>query len=298
MSESLQTIRDFVRFAVSQFRGANLAFGHGIASAYEDAFYLVFDSLNLPMDEDPAPYMDARLTAHERALLSARIKMRVDTRKPTAYITGRAYLQGLAFTVDERVLIPRSFIAEILGTYDHPILPADRDTIERVADICTGSGCLAILAAYLFPNAAVDAVDISADALAIATKNVAGHDMTDRVRLHQGDVFAPLGGNKYDLIITNPPYVDAVSMAKLPDEYRHEPSLALAAGADGMDIVKRILADAKAHLTKNGVLICEIGNGRAVFEELYPNLPVTWLDTTHSEGEVFAITAAGLKRLN
>lgn len=294
MTQHLQTIRDFIRYAETQFEAAGLNYGHGVVSAHEDAFYLVFDSLNLPMHSDPSFYFDAKLTKFEQALLLDRIETRVKTRKPTAYITGNAYLQGLKFKVNEQVLVPRSFIAEILGNYADPILPETPDDVETVLDLCTGSGCLAILAAHIYSNATIDAVDISKQAIEVANQNVTLHNLKDRVNVLQGDLFAPIQGKKYDLIITNPPYVTKTSMANLPPEYRHEPSLALEAGDDGMDIVKRIMQQAKQHLSQNGLLICELGDGKAAFETLYPDLEVVWFETEHSIGEVFAIRAAQL----
>ena len=293
----LFTLRDFWRYAISRFRAANLSFGHGTTTAGDDAAFLILDSLELPIDTLD-PFLDARLTTTERKLLAERIEARVTSRKPSAYLTGRSYIQGIRFLVDERVIVPRSFIAEILfaeyaGEEDSLYLP-DRFGVETAVDICTGSGCLAIIAAGLFPNAEVDAVDLSADALEVAKLNIAEHELEGRVELHKGDLFAPLKGKKYDLIITNPPYVDHEEMAVLPEEYLTEPAIALDGGPDGLDIVRRILAAAPKHLNPGGGMICEIGTGREVLEEEFPDLDFFWLDTAESQGEVFWITAEAL----
>lgn len=297
--DELVTVRDYWRYAISRFTAAKLSFGHGTTTATDDAAFLILDSLDLPIDTLD-PFLDARLTSPERELLGARIEARVTTRKPSAYLTGRSYIQGIRFFVDERVIVPRSFIGEILfSEYDdadgeESIYLPDANDVESVVDICTGSGCLAILAARIFPNAAVDAVDLSADALEVARINVADHELEDRVSLHKGDLFAPLKGKTYDLIITNPPYVDHEEMAVLPDEYRTEPAMALDGGPDGLDIVRRLLTEAPKHLNPDGGMICEIGTGRELLEEEFPDLDFFWLDTEESQGEVFWITAEGL----
>jgi ribosomal protein L3 glutamine methyltransferase len=295
--DELVTLRDYWRYAISRFRAANLTFGHGTTTATDDAAFLVLDSLDLPIDTLD-PFLDARLTLAERKLLAERIEARITTRKPSAYLTGRSYIQGIRFIVDERVIVPRSFIGEILfseyaGEEDSLYLP-DRFGVESVVDICTGSGCLAILAAGLFPNAEVDAVDLSTDALEVAKLNVAEHELENRVELYAGDLFAPLKTKKYDLIITNPPYVDHEEMAVLPEEYQTEPAMALDGGPDGLDIVRRILAEAPKHLNPGGGMICEIGTGREIIEEEFPDLDLFWLDTAESQGEVFWVTAEAL----
>jgi ribosomal protein L3 glutamine methyltransferase len=215
------------------------------------------------------------------------IDARVATRKPASYLLNKAYLQGIPFYVDERVIVPRSFIAEILCDDDCFSLIADPDNITRVLDLCTGSGCLAILAAYLFPHALIDAVDLSPDALDVARRNVAEHGLGDRITLHQGDLYAPVAGRTYDVIISNPPYVDAAEMAVLTPEYKAEPAMALAGGVDGLDLVRSILKGAPAHLTGEGGLICEIGTGREHLAAAHPDTPFLWLDTVESSGEVF-----------
>jgi len=295
-ADDLITIRDLLRYAVSRFNAAGLAFGHGTSSAIDDAVFLVLETLKLPIDELD-PWLDARLTRAERETLVGLIDRRVDERVPTPYLVGRAYIQGIPFHVDERVIVPRSFIGELLvsglvgGTGF--ALVEDPEAVTSVVDVCTGSGCLAILASRLFPNAEVDAVDLSPDALEVAAINVEALG-ADTVTLHQGDLFEPLAGRRYDLVITNPPYVEADVMEELPEEYRHEPEMALAGGEDGLDVVRRILAAAPAHLNPGGGLICEIGTGREILEAEYPDLPFLWLDTEESEAEVFWLTAEAL----
>lgn len=294
MTDELLTVRDFLRHAVSTFSRAGLSFGHGAATALDEAAFLILEALRLPID-DVNPWLDARLLADERALLSRLIEERVRTRRPAAYLLGRAYIQGVPFHVDDRVLVPRSFIGEILadgrlGPEGLDLLPTE---ISSVLDLCTGSGCLAVLAALAFPRAAVDAADISPDALAVARRNIDEHGLQDRIEIHQGDLFAPLGARRYDLVIANPPYVDAEEMAALPQEYRAEPALALAGGDDGLDVVRRILKDARRRLTKNGGLLCEIGTGRERLEAEF-DLNFLWLDSDDSDGEVFFVAAADL----
>lgn len=286
----LLTIRDLFRYAVSRFNAAGLSYGHGTTDAVDEAAFMVLEGLHLPIDRLD-PFADARLTRAEREHLLALIDARVATRRPAPYLLGAAYQHGLKFIVDDHVLIPRSFIGDLLQG-DHLPLEGQPDTI---LDLCTGSGCLAVLAALAWPEARVDAVDISAGALDVARRNVDLHDLGDRITLHQGDLFAPLGKARYDLILTNPPYVDAAGMAALTPEHRHEPALALAAGDDGLDLVRRIIGEARAHLTKTGALVCEVGRGRANVEAAWPDLPFLWLDTELSEGEVFFLPAKALR---
>jgi len=299
ITDELVTLRDYWRYAISRFTAAKLSFGHGTTTATDDAAFLVLDSLDLPIDTLD-PFLDSRLTKAERKMLAERIEARVTTRKPSAYLTGRSYIQGIRFHVDERVIVPRSFIGEILfSEYDdadgeESLYLPDPNDVESVVDICTGSGCLAVIAAGLFPNAAVDAVDLSADALEVAKINVADHELDERVTLYKGDLFGPLKGKTYDLIITNPPYVDHEEMSVLPEEYRTEPAMALDGGPDGLDIVRRLLTEAPKHLNPGGGMICEIGTGRELLEEEFPDLDFFWLDTEESQGEVFWITASAL----
>jgi ribosomal protein L3 glutamine methyltransferase len=289
---SLVTLGDFFRLAVRRFREARLAYGHGTTNARDEAAFLVLEALRLPI-HSLDPYLDLKPSAAERARLLTLIDARVALRLPAPYLVGAAYMHGVRFQVDRRALIPRSFIGDLLVGGGLPI--GDPNRVRRVLDLCTGSGCLAILAALIFPRAKVDAVDLSAGALALARRNVAAHRLQDRITLHRGDLFKPLANNRYDLILSNPPYVDAGGMAKLPPEYRHEPRMALAAGDDGLDLVRRILAEAPRHLAKNGSLLCEIGRGRKPLEAAYPRLPFLWLDTEQSTGEVFWIARNDLK---
>jgi ribosomal protein L3 glutamine methyltransferase len=291
------SLRDFFRYAVSRFNAANLAYGHGATNAVDEAAFIVLEGLNLPIDTLD-PFLDAHLTRAERARLLALIDARVATRQPAPYLLNRAYIQGVPFYIDERVIVPRSFIGELLfhGLVGPGALIDDPDAIESALDLCTGGGSLAILAARVFTNAEIDAVDLSPDALAVARRNLEEHDLADRVTLHEGDLFAPLDAKRYDLILANPPYVDAESFAAFPPEYSAEPRLAHEGGRDGLDIVRRILAEAGAHLTQEGALVCEVGRARAQLEAAYPDLPFLWINTEESEaeGEVFALRARDL----
>ena len=300
----LLTLLDFVRYAVSRFTEAELVFAHGTTDPVAEAAFLVCEALHLHPDQFEA-FATARVTSAEGKKILDLISRRVTTRKPTAYLVNKIYMRGLPFYVDERTIVPRSFIGELLDThfgrqeneeYDEEdgSLIGDPASIRSVLDLCTGSGCLAILASRNFPNAAIDAVDISKDAIEVATRNVGDYGLQDRLKLYRGDLFKPLGGKRYDLIISNPPYVDAEGMAGLPRECRAEPKLAFDGGADGLDIVRRILDEAEAHLTPQGGLLCEIGRCRPQLEAAYPQLPLLWLDTADSEGEVFWIAAADL----
>ena len=283
---SLDTLGEIFRFAMRRFRSSRLAYGHGTTNARDEAAFLLLEALGLPIDRLD-PYLDLRPTPAERARLLTLIDARTALQMPAPYLVGAAYMHGVRFHVDQRALIPRSFIGDMLADGVLPI--GDPSKVKRVLDLCTGSGCLAILAALAFPRARIDAADLSAGALALARRNVASHRLGDRITLHRGDLFAPLAGKRYDLILSNPPYVDARAMATLPPEYRHEPRMALAAGDDGLDLVRRILERAPHHLTRDGALICEIGRGSRKLEAAFPNLPFLWLDTEQSEGEVFWI---------
>jgi ribosomal protein L3 glutamine methyltransferase len=284
MTKDFRTIRDFFRHAVTSFSRAGLSFGHGAPTALDEAAFMVLEALALPID-DINPWLDARLSADERERLAALIDERVRTRKPAAYLLRKAYIQGVPFYVDERVIVPRSFIGEILGDVSSFLPPADQ--VTAVLDLCTGSGCLAILAAMAYPDADIHAADLSPDALDVARRNIAEHGLEDRITLHQGDLFAPLKGRKFELILANPPYVDAAAVAAFPPEYRSEPMMAHAGGADGMDIVRRIMAEAPSHLEEGGGLLCEIGRGRAILERDYPDIEFFWPDTEEGSGEVF-----------
>ncbi len=293
--EDLATIRDWLRYATSRFTETGLAFGHGTETPLDEAAFLILTALHLPIDQ-LEPWLDARLTHAERQRLADLIEARISTRKPAPYLVNAAWIKGHRFYVDERVIVPRSYIGELLDDGLSAVV-ADPDGIESVLDLCTGSGCLAILAALAFPNAAVDAVDISADALEVAKRNVSDYGLGERVTLYRSDLFAALDAKTYDLIISNPPYVTAAAVSSFPPEYKAEPRLAHLGGDDGMDLVRRILADAAVHLNPEGMCVVEIGMGRETLETEYPDVPFLWLDTEQSEGELFALPADALRAL-
>ena len=297
--ESLLTVRDWLRHATSRFNAAGLVFGHGTETALDEAAFLILSTLALPIDV-LEPWLDARLTRDERQRISAIVNARISTRKPAPYLTGTAWIREHRFHVDERVIVPRSFIGELLvdaigheggETVGHPLGVAPED-VGQVLDLCTGGGSLAILAALAFPGAQIDAVDLSADALEVAKKNVVAYDLADRIALVHSDLFAGLPGRRYDLIVSNPPYVTDAGLAAFPPEYQAEPQLAHAGGSDGLDIVRRILAQAPQHLENGGTLVVEIGQARDELLAAYPQLPFLWLDTAASEGEVFSLLAS------
>ncbi|HEY1545156.1 MAG TPA: 50S ribosomal protein L3 N(5)-glutamine methyltransferase [Xanthobacteraceae bacterium] len=291
----LKTIIDLVRYAVSCFRAAKIAIAHGTTDPVAEAAFLVGETLHLPPERFDA-FSRTHVTAKERAAVIALIERRVRTRKPAAYLVHKSYIQGLAFYVDERVIVPRSYLGELLAgdlfADDGLVDPA---RVGRVLDLCTGSGCLAILAAMRFADANVDAADISRDALEVARINVRDHGLEDRVRLRRGDLYGAVADECYDLILTNPPYVNASGMSALPPECRHEPRRALAGGSDGMKFIRRIIAEAPRHLTETGGLLCEVGRGRTAVERAFPRVPFLWLDTEESSGEVFWIDAKALR---
>lgn len=294
-----QTLREALTRAVKRLDAADLVYGHGTSNALDEAVFLVLEGLGLPIDKLDK-HLDKALTTAQLLRINQLLNLRISSRKPAPYLVGRAYIQGVPFRVDERTIVPRSFIGELLFS-DHIVGDGSHfigapKTVKRVLDLCTGSGCLAILAAMIFKNAMVDGVDLSKDALALAKLNVRDKKLGKRVKLHRGNLFAPVKKRKYDLIITNPPYVNAAAMRQLPAEYRHEPKMALAGGKDGLDLVRKILKAAPKHLTPNGGLMCEIGSGRDVLERDFPHLPFFWLDTAESEGEVFWLTHADLLR--
>jgi ribosomal protein L3 glutamine methyltransferase len=283
----LQTIRDFIRLAVSQFNKAHLFFGHGCATAFDEAVYLVLSTLNLPLDQ-LEPFLDARLTSDEKMQVLHVIERRVTEKKPAAYLTNEAWLGDYRFYIDERVIVPRSFIAELMQTQLAPWIN-DPDEIHSSLDLCTGSGCLAILLAHAFNNARIDAVDISTDALAVAHRNVADYKLQKRIRLVQSDLFSGISDQRYDLILSNPPYVNAESMARLPREYHHEPQIALASGDDGLDATRVILHQAANYLNEHGILVVEIGHNRKLLEQAFPETPFTWLETSAGDEHVFLL---------
>ena len=285
------TLGRFFDDTVKRLARARLAYGHGTTNARDEAAFLVLEGLGLPIDRLD-PYRDLQLSEGEQRKLTTLVQRRIEERIPAPYLLGAAYMQGVRFQSDPRALIPRSFIGDMLAG---GMLPFAEDArANRILDLCTGSGCLAILAAFAFPRARIDAVDLSAPALALAGQNVATHRLRERIELLRGDLFAPLKGRRYDLIISNPPYVDADGMADLPPEFLHEPRMALAAGDDGLDLVHRILAEAPKHLTPKGALLCEVGRGKENMEAAYPRTPFLWLDTELSSGEVFWLDARSL----
>ncbi|MDS4014950.1 MAG: 50S ribosomal protein L3 N(5)-glutamine methyltransferase [Candidatus Accumulibacter sp.] len=293
-SRELRTLRDLMRFAVSRFNEAGVFFGHGTDNAWDEAAYLLLHCLHLPLDR-LEPFLDARLTRSERARCLQLITRRIGERLPAAYLTNEAWLGEYRFYVDPRVIVPRSFIGELLRERLTPWI-AEPDEITSILDLCTGSACLAIIAAHVFPAARIDAVDVSADALAVARRNVADHALDERVQLIESDLFAGLRGRRYDLIVSNPPYVDAATMATLPAEYRCEPELALASGDDGLDLTRAILARARQHLAPHGLLVVEIGHNRDTLEAAFPKLPFTWLETSAGDHYVFLLQREELPR--
>lgn len=295
MTAPANSIAEFYETAVTQLESAGLSFGHGCTCAEDEVAWLLSATLDIPFDELDKFWSDA-LTDEQRATLTQRLNERCATKTPLAYILGEAWLGPYIFKIDRRVIVPRSFIAELLMDDLAPWVQ-NPEAITRVADICTGSSCLAILAALHFPNSQVDAVDLSPEALEVARINVDLYGLEDRLKLHQGDLMAPLMDQKYDIIISNPPYVDAASMDSLPGEYRHEPEMALAGGKDGLDLVHTLMRQAAQTLNPGGWLIVEIGHNKDVMTATYPNLPLVWLDTDGGSDFVFLIDQASLQTL-
>lgn len=294
-TDALITVRDWLRFGISRMNQAQLHFGHGSSNALDEAAYLILHTLHLPIDS-LEPFLDACLTEVEREDIRDVFDRRVNQRVPAAYITHEAWLGDFSFYVDENVLIPRSFIAQLLRDRLIPWV-ADPECVTSALDLCTGSGCLAILLAEAFPNADIDAADISQAALVVARRNVEDYDLSDQINLVQSDLFAALADQQYDVIITNPPYVNAQSMAELPPEYQAEPRLALASGDDGLDHIRIILKHAAQHLYPKGILIAEIGHNRDMLEAEFPHLPFTWLETDGSDEFVFILSKEQLNML-
>ncbi|WP_295751459.1 50S ribosomal protein L3 N(5)-glutamine methyltransferase [Undibacterium sp.] len=286
---SFSTLRDLLRYAVTRFNTAELFFGHGSANALDEAAYLLLHSLKLPLDKID-PFLDARLLPEEILAALAVIERRAVDRVPASYLTNEAWLGTYNFYVDERVIVPRSFIAELIPEHFSPWVQ-DADAITDILELCTGSGCLPIMLADAFSNAHVDTVDISSDALDVARRNVATYQLEDRITLIESDLYTKVPAKKYDLIITNPPYVNSGSMSKLPQEYLHEPQIALAGGTDGMDLVRKIVAGAAQHLKPNGILMVEIGNEREFAEQAFAGLDLTWLSTSAGDDMVFLLYA-------
>jgi ribosomal protein L3 glutamine methyltransferase len=290
----LTTIRDHLRYAVSQFSAAKLAHGHGTTSALDEAAFIILEALHLPVG-DINPWLEAKLLPAEKLRIQELVQARITTRKPAAYLLNKTYMHGVPFYVDERVIVPRSFIGELmvnglLGPDGAPLIE-NPDDVKSVLDLCTGSGCLAILAAQLFANAEIHTTELSKDALDVARINLRDHELEKRITLHQGDLFAPVANQKFDLIIANPPYVAKAEVEAFPPEYKAEPQMAHLGGADGFDLVRRIIEEAPQHLNKGGTLICEIGTGAEIIEAEFPKHQFFWLDTEESVSEVFLLRA-------
>lgn len=288
--DDLHTVRDYLRYVSSRFADSPLFFGHGTDNVWDESVQLVMRSLHLPLENNTL-FLDARLTRDERQLILERMERRIQQRVPLAYILGEAWFMGLPFHVDERVLVPRSPLGELIQNGLQPWL--GDHPVRRVLDLCTGSGCIGIAAATVFDEAEVDLSDISPDALDVAAFNIEYHEVGDRVRTVRSDVFDGIEG-RYDVILSNPPYVDAEDIADMPAEYSHEPELGLAAGGDGLDIAHRILAGAANHLNPGGLLIVEVGNSWVALQEAYPDLPFTWLEFENGGDGVFLLTAEDL----
>lgn len=288
ITEALFTIRDWLRYSVSRLEQSSVFFGHGTDNAYDESVWLVMSALHLPLDTLDN-FLDARITRDEAKHLAHLIERRVTERVPTAYLLREAWLKGFKFYVDERVIVPRSFIAELLEDGLAPWIEYP-EMVESAADICTGSGCLGVLLAHAFPNATVDVVDISPDAIAVANINIKNYGLEDQITAVQSDMFSGLKGKKYDLIISNPPYVDAPAMSALPQEYRNEPQIALGSGIAGLDHTHILLNEAKKYLNDDGILVVEIGHNRDALLDAYPDLPFTWLDVESGNEFVFLLT--------
>ncbi|MEN9724860.1 MAG: ribosomal protein glutamine methyltransferase [Pseudomonadota bacterium] len=288
LTDSLFTIRDWLRYSVSRLEESGVFFGHGTDNAYDESVWLVMSALHLPLDTLDN-FLDARITKEEAKHLAHLIERRVTERVPTAYLLREAWLKGFKFYVDERVIVPRSFIAELLEDSLTPWIEYP-EMVESAADICTGSGCLGVLLAHAFPNASVDVVDISPDAIAVANINIKNYALEDQITAVQSDMFSGLKGKKYDLIISNPPYVDAPAMSALPQEYRNEPQIALGSGVAGLDHTHILLKEAKKYLNDDGILVVEIGHNRDALLDAYPELPFTWLDVESGNEFVFLLT--------
>ena len=292
LADELLTVRDWMRWAVSRFNESKLFFGHGTDSAWDEAAWLILATLHLPRDT-LQPWLDARLTHTERLAILNVLQQRIARRLPAAYLVQEAWLGEFRFYIDERVIVPRSYFAELLEVGFSPWIE-NPDEVTAVLDLCTGSGCLAILMAHVFENAQVDAIDISPDALAVARRNIDDYKLNERVHAIESDLFAAAKKKRYDLILSNPPYVTSAAMAALPPEYRHEPALALAAGEDGLDVVRRILAQARRHLNPGGIIAIEVGHNRDLVDAAFPDLTTTWLDTETAAGKVFLVTREDL----
>jgi ribosomal protein L3 glutamine methyltransferase len=293
IKQELHTLRDYIRWCMSLFGEHEVFFGHGTDNAWDEAVHLVLGALHLPWDVDKA-VLDSRLTGAEKDRVLMFVEQRIEQRIPLPYLTGEAWFAGLPFYVDERVLIPRSPIAEMIDAHFSPWLR--EGPVPRILDLCTGSGCIGIACAYAFPESDVDLVDLSEDALDVASINVARHGLEARVIPRHSDLFEALKGERYDLIVSNPPYVDAEDLADMPQEYQHEPEMALGSGFDGLEITRQILREANDYLTEDGLLVVEVGNSEVHLAQQYPQLPLVWVELEQGGNGVFVITAADLKR--
>ena len=289
----LLTLRDFIRWGASCFQAAGLYFGHGTDNAWDEAVQLVLHALHLPWQASSRDWLDARLTDPERRAVAELLERRIQERLPAAYLTHEAWFAGLKFYVDQRVLVPRSPIAELIEAGFEPWLTVPP---ERILDLCAGSGCIGIACACAFPRAKVDLSDISDEALAVARHNIQLHRVSDRVQAYASDLFAGLGSERYDLVVSNPPYVDARDLTAMPEEYRAEPQLGLASGADGLDFTRRLLREAADHLTEEGLLVVEVGNSQVALEAAFPELPFVWVEFERGGQGVFVIQAEQLRR--
>jgi len=291
--DELLTLRDFIRWGASEFTAAKLYFGHGTDNPWDEAEQLVLHAVHLipPLADE---WLSARLTGVERERVMENLRRRIDERIPAAYITGQAWFAGLPFIVDERVLVPRSPIGELIQKQFSPWLASEP---RQILDLCTGSGCIGIACAYAFPDAEVQLSDISFDALAVAEENIQQHNLEDRVFAMQSDLFENLAGQTFDLIVSNPPYVDADDLATMPEEYHAEPEIGLGSGDDGLDFTRRLLQEASNYLTDDGVLIVEVGNSCIALEEAYPELPFTWIEFERGGHGVFMLRKADLGNL-
>jgi len=289
--EELKTLKDFIRWGVSRFNQAQLYYGHGMASALDEAVYLSLFALHLPHDFSQQ-YFDCRLSADEKQAVFSLLSRRIEEKLPASYLTGEAWFAGLPFVVNENVLVPRSPIAELIENQFAPWVDAEK--VENILDLCCGSGCIGIASAYAFDWAYVDMVDISPEAIDVAEENIQRHQLEERVSALASDLFQNVPRRHYDIIVSNPPYVDAQDMAELPDEYLHEPALGLAAGEDGLDLVIPMLQQAREYLTEQGILVVEVGNSQHALQAAYPHVPFVWLDFERGGSGIFLLTAEQL----
>ncbi|MCP3906985.1 MAG: 50S ribosomal protein L3 N(5)-glutamine methyltransferase [Oceanicoccus sp.] len=291
VAQQLTTIRDYIRWAVTRFNKADIYFGHGTDNAMDEALRLVLFAVGIPLGSQ-ADFLDAKLTGQERLAVLALIDQRVEQRMPLPYLLGEAWFAGLSFKVDSRVLIPRSPVAELIQQGFEPWLPYQ--AVGRILDLCTGGGCIGIACAHYFAEASVDLADLSEGALEVANENITSYELNHRVKTVQSDLFNGLAGQQYQLIVSNPPYVDSEDLAAMPAEYQHEPAMALGSGDDGLDITRRILKQAANYLTDKGLLVVEVGNSGIALEQAYPDVPFTWIEFEQGGHGVFIFSKAEL----